>query len=320
MKISVILCTYNRCQGLAKALTSAAALTLPPPDEWEVLVVDNNSNDRTREVVESFCQRYPGCFRYIFEPKQGKSHALNAGLRNARGEILAFTDDDVILEPAWLQNLTASLRGNEWAGAGGRVLAQRTFALPPWLSVEESFTRGPLALFDLGPQPEDLSEAPIGSNMAFRKFVFEKYGDFRTDLGPRPGSEIRNEDSEFGSRLMKAGERLRYEPSAVVYHEIPERRLRKKYFLAWWYDKARGEIRSIGKSSGSKWCVKGIPLLQVRRMVVWTLRWLLALDPVKRFSCRIQVWVVTGRIHESYRQASATGRTIVETTTRGRQA
>ena len=79
MKITVILCTFNRCQLLAKALASVAVSTLPESVEWEVLVIDNNSIDRTREVVEDFCCRYPSRFRYVFESTPGKSHALNTG-------------------------------------------------------------------------------------------------------------------------------------------------------------------------------------------------------------------------------------------------
>jgi glucosyl-dolichyl phosphate glucuronosyltransferase len=83
--ISVILCTYNRYESLAKALESVAALRLPESVAWEVLVVDNNSHDRTREVVEEFCHRCPGHFGYAFEPQPGKSHALKTGIREARG-------------------------------------------------------------------------------------------------------------------------------------------------------------------------------------------------------------------------------------------
>lgn len=75
MKTTVILCTYNRCQSLARALESAAALKVPESDMWEILVVDNNSTDKTREVVESFCGQYPGRFRYLFESQQiGRAH------------------------------------------------------------------------------------------------------------------------------------------------------------------------------------------------------------------------------------------------------
>ena len=84
-------------------------------------------------------------------------------------------------------------------------------------------------LFDRGPQPCVLREAPYGANMAFRKEMFEKYGFFRTDMGARPVTESpgTNEDIEFGRRLMAAGERLRYEPSAILYHPIAEDRVQK---------------------------------------------------------------------------------------------
>ena len=90
MKITVILCTYNRCKRLAKALESVAASALPASVDWEVLVVDNNSKDETRQVIEEFCERYPARFRYVFEPRQGKSNALNTGIREARGEIFGI--------------------------------------------------------------------------------------------------------------------------------------------------------------------------------------------------------------------------------------
>jgi glycosyltransferase involved in cell wall biosynthesis len=320
MKITVILCTYNRCQHLAKALESAAALRLPELDEWEVVVVDNNSSDQTRQVVQEFCQQYPHRFHYVFETQQGKSYALNAGIREGRGDVLAFMDDDVTVQPTWLQNLTASLHNADWAGAGGRILLQRTFTPPPWLSLKERYALGPLVHFDLGPEAGDLTEAPIGTNMAFRREMFEKYGGFRTDLGPRPGSEIRSEDSEFSQRLLAAGERLRYEPSAVVYHAIPECRLRKRYFLDWWFDKARADVRAFGSPVDTNWRVAGIPLVLFRRLARWTLCWMVAVEPSRRFSCKLKVRVIVGQIIESYRQQQraetlegAGGRPAVET-------
>jgi glycosyltransferase involved in cell wall biosynthesis len=76
---------------------------MPESVDWQVLIVDNNSKDQTREVAETFCQRDPSHFRYIFEPQQGKSFALNRGIREASGEILAFIDDDITVEPTFLR-------------------------------------------------------------------------------------------------------------------------------------------------------------------------------------------------------------------------
>jgi len=307
MRITVVLCTYNRWQSLAKALESASALKLPGADQWEILVVDNNSTDKTREVVENFCRRYPGRFRYLFEPRQGKSHALNAGISETNADVLAFMDDDVTVDPPWLQNLTVSLRSDDWAGAAGRILPAQSFQPPRWLSLDESHALGPFALFDRGAEPSELKEAPFGANMAFRKGMFAKYGGFRIDLGPRPGSEIRSEDSEFGCRLLAGGERIRYEPTAVVYHEIPEYRLQKKYFLTWWFDKARADIRAFGKPDSTYRQLRGVPVVLFRRLAVWTLRWLVAVQPSRRFSCKLNVWKVVGQILESHQQFSRLG-------------
>ncbi|MGA2593415.1 MAG: glycosyltransferase [Bryobacteraceae bacterium] len=299
LQISVILCTYNRYQSLAKALDSVAASSLSSQIEWEVLVVDNNSSDQTREVVESVCSRYPGRFRYVFELQQGKSHALNAGIREASGDILAFMDDDVVVEPTWLRNLTAALEDVNWAGAGGRILLEQSFSPPRWLSLNGRYGMGGiLALFDLGDVARELDQPPYGTNMAFRRSIFEKYGGFRIDLGPRPGSEIRGEDTEFGRRIMLAGERLRYEPSAVVHHAVPQSRRQKKYFLKWWFDLGRSAIREGPRPD--VWHL-GIPRT-IAGSVPVMLRWMLALNPQRRFYCKTRIWLAAGQIAEVYRQ------------------
>ena len=148
MQLTVILCTYNRCKSLAKALDSLAGSILSDAVEWEVLVVDNNSSDQTEAVVEEFRRQYPGRFRFLFEPHQGKSYALNAGIREARGNILAFVDDDVTVEPMWLQNLTSALHDSQWAGSGGRTkpaIWVSGFVPPRWLALDGPFSF--LALF-----------------------------------------------------------------------------------------------------------------------------------------------------------------------------
>lgn len=301
MKVSVILCTYDRCHSLATALESVAVSQMPDSFSWEVLVVDNNSKDKTRDVVEEFGQRYPGQFRYLFEPQQGKSYALNAGIREARGQILAFMDDDVVVDAKWLQNLTSVFQNEEWAGAGGRILPERAFTPPAWLSLDGKYALAPLAIFELGPQPAELVEAPFGTNMAFRKEVFEKVGGFRTDLGPRPGSETRSEDMEFGYRVLGAGQRLWYEPSAIVYHSIPAHRLQKEYFLAWWHAKAQADIRALGVPQRTKLQIAGVPLYFFRRLANWTVQWITAIRPARRFSCKLKVWTILGNIAECHR-------------------
>ena len=310
MDITVILCTYNRCGDLGKTLNSVAASKLPSSVEWEVLVVDNNSNDRTRGVVENFCRRYDGLFRYVFEPQPGKSFALNRGIGEARGDVLAFLDDDVTVEPNWLHNLTTFLRDGLWAGVGGRTLLAEKVELPKWLTIDGSDGMGGVlaAMFDLGSEPCELTVAPYGANMAFRKEMFEKYGLFRTDLGPSPNNDIPrpNEDTEFGRRLMAAGERLRYEPSAIAYHPVIKDRLQQEYFLTSWFDYGRAEIREKGMRPP----VWGIPrhYFSIPKMIgvcltQRALRWMCSMDPKRRFANKCWVRIMMGEIVESYRLA-----------------
>jgi len=307
MKISVIVCTYNRSQSLTQALESVAASQMPQSDDWEVLIIDNNSKDQTREAAEAFCRRDPIRFRYIFEPVQGKSHALNRGIREAQSDALAFMDDDVTVEPNWLHELTKPLSNPEWAGTGGRVYLSRDFSPPPWMAVEgQNSLLSILALFDLGPEAAPMAKPPIGNNMAFRKEMFLKYGGFRTDLGPSPGSELRHEDTEFGSRVMRDGGKILYVPSAIVRHAVTEGRLKKDYFLAYHYDYGRALVRE----KGNRRPVGIIPrhlislvnrLLHVLPLKTWW--WLRETDSQKRFYNKCHVWATAGEIVEICRRS-----------------
>jgi glycosyltransferase involved in cell wall biosynthesis len=303
MNVSAILCTYNRCQSLGRALESLAVSILPETIEWEVLVVDNNSSDQSEAVVRDFCLRYPGRFRYLFEPQQGKSYALNTGIQKARGNILAFVDDDVTVEPEWLQNLTSALDDRKWAGCGGRILPASGFVPPHWLALDGpcNLVGALCAYFDPGDVPCELKEPPFGANMAVRKEMFDKYGYFRTDLGPFPDNKIGFEDTEFGRRLMAAGERLSYVPTAVVYHEVPEYRVRKEFLLTWWFDFGRGSVRETGRRVSAREILKILG-----RTLLTIVQWVLTFNSQRRFYRKCRIWYAAGKIVEVYQQARNT--------------
>jgi glycosyltransferase involved in cell wall biosynthesis len=312
VQISVILCTCNRCQDLRTALDSVARSVLSDAVEWEVLVVDNNSSDQTSEVAKEFAARHPARFRYVCEPRQGKSYALNTGIRESRGDVIAFLDDDVTVEPSWLRNLTMVLESEEWAGVSGRTLIPEPWSAPRWLAVEGPHSLGGFlaAVFDLGGKPCELKQAPFGANMAYRREMFEKYGLFRTDLGPSADRNIprSHEDTEFGRRLLAAGERLRYEPSAVVHHPVHKNRIRKDYFLGRCFDSGRGLMRSLGE--GPEICGVSRRYWRIGKLMfmvlpVKTLRWVLSLRSQERFSRKCLVWMTAGQISELHRQIEA---------------
>jgi glycosyltransferase involved in cell wall biosynthesis len=319
VKVTAILCTYNRASSLAKALESLARSVVPESLDWEVLVVDNNSTDGTQSIVESFRGRYPRRFRYLFEPRQGKSVALNTGVRNTPSEVLAFLDDDVMVEPPWLYSLTARLIRGEYAGSGGRTLPQQILSLPSWLSLDGPLGMGGMvaALFDLGNEPCELPRAPYGANMAYRREMFEKYGLFRADLGPGPDGDVprQSEDTEFGRRLIRAGEHLLYEPSAVVYHPICEERLQRGYLLNWWFDFGRAAAREQGKGLPLLGLPRGyfsVPKLALSSLSINAIRWLFTINPQRRFHSQCLTWSMLGRIVETCRLVGDT--TIPENT------
>src|SRR5215467_10846814 len=136
MKVSVVLATYNRANQLRVALESFSQLSYPRDLSWELLVVDNNSTDATCAVVKSFAAgaRFP--VHYVFEKKQGRSAALNAGILQAKGEIVAFTDDDVTLDRDWLSFLKKTFDENDCTAVAGRVIPQWNHPKPDWLRME----------------------------------------------------------------------------------------------------------------------------------------------------------------------------------------
>lgn len=210
MDISIIICTYNRCRSLRKVLQNIERLHGCQQITWETLVVDNNSNDQTKAVVESYVRGAKINIRYIFEGRQGKSYALNTGVAAARGEIFAFTDDDVIIDPDWLLNIKKTFVRYDCAGIGGRIIPVFTAKKPPWLKVDTPTPfMNALGSFDWGEGCCELKAPAYGANMAFKKEVFLQYGLFRIYLGPTGGNTMgKGEDSEFSRRLLSCGETL----------------------------------------------------------------------------------------------------------------
>lgn len=232
MKISVILCTYNRSDLLPEAARSILAQPAPTTDGYELIIVDNNSTDDTRKAVEKLRADFPDRVRYLFEPRQGRSFALNTGIREAKGEIVLFTDDDILAEPDWLASIHRAFETSAAEGVGGRVCPNWEAERPSWL-VEELY--GTLGLIDYGAEAGWLDDdrLPIGCNVAFRRGVFDRIGLYNTALGRKGEALFSSEDDEFCRRLLRAGGRIYYEPAAVIVHRVPVYRLKKRYFRRW---------------------------------------------------------------------------------------
>ena len=234
LKYSIVIATYKRAADLRETLASLSQLR--PDGSWEVIVVDNNSPDDTRQIVEEAAAAFPVDLRYLFEREQGRSPALNAGIRAARGEIIATTDDDVRVPPDWLTRAAEGLARLNCDYVGGRVLPIWGAERPVWLPNRGGKQWAVIALLDYGNQPIEFgARVPLGVNMAFRRSVFDMAGLFDPNTGRKAGTLLGQEVREWCIRARAAGARGFYVPEMRLEHIIPADRLCKKYFRRWFF-------------------------------------------------------------------------------------
>ena len=234
MKYSVLIATHNRADDLSGTLTSLAALATRAP--WEVVIVDNNSNDATPQVVEEMAPGFPVPLRYLFEGVPGRSAALNTGIAAATGDIIITTDDDVRVPTDWLEIAGAALDRLQCDYVGGRVLPIWGGPRPAWLPDRPSPHWAVIALLDYGPEPIEFTRRmPLGVNMAFRRSAFEVVGGWDPRVGRKAGTLLGQEVREWCIRAKARGVRGFYVPEMVVRHIIPANRLNKRYYRRWFY-------------------------------------------------------------------------------------
>jgi glycosyltransferase involved in cell wall biosynthesis len=286
-RASVIIPTYNRAELLGKTLDRLGSLS-PALDSWEVVVVDNNSTDGTRVTVEQRAHAFPVPLRYLFEPAQGRSHALNTGIASSRAPVIVFTDDDVLVGERWLDEATAPLLGD---GAieytGGPVQPIWESPRPEWLSAERGDLWGTIAILDYGDEPfffEQRQRVPLGANMAVHRRLVERIGPFNTALGRSGQHLLGQEVPEFLSRARHAGSKGLYAPGMLVHHHVPTRRLTKEYFRRWWFGKgiSRSQlddlqpITELGLDLRRVKRLAGLPLFMIRAAALDVFGWMAA--------------------------------------------
>lgn len=230
-EVTFIICTYNRAGYLDDTLHSLLRHKYSS-GTFEILIVDNNSNDHTANISQKYIEKFDGekiSLRYVKEPKQGLSHARNRGIREAAAPNAVFVDDDIRATggfiPAWLSFFDEH---PEIEAAGGRIHVQFDDPRPNWMS---HFLLPLLGHHDLGDRPKAYPrhKYPFGGNMGFRKKLFNTYGLFDTDLG-RKGERLNaGEEKELFQRLRARDKTIWYLPEALLYHRVNASRLTIDY-------------------------------------------------------------------------------------------
>lgn len=226
---TVAICSANRCARLAETL----AALLPGVDfrTAEVIVVDNGSTDATPRLLEEIAAAHPRGFRAVREERAGLSAARNRAVREARGDLLVFLDDDALPAPGWIEAYVAAFGDERVAAAGGPVEPIFDGPLPEWL--DDRFLPY-LSAWDRGPRivPLRYNELPRGANMAFRRATFARYGEFLEQLGRRGDSLRSCEEIEYCLRLERGGDAIVYLPTARVRHHVATQRLSAAWMAA----------------------------------------------------------------------------------------
>lgn len=255
MDVTVAICTRNRAQLLRQTLEQMTRLRIPDGIDWELLVVDNNSTDSTEMRVAEFSTRLP--VRLLFEPKPGKSHALNLAVREAAGDYIAFTDDDVLVDEDWLVEYGGAFR--RWPEAtvfGGPIDAWIEGQLPAWLHRVWPRVKGVYGVLPPGDGRVEYQNGPgpFGANMAVRTRDQRRY-PYDPQLARQPGSPMRGEETAVVQAMLRDGLIGRWVPSARVRHFIPKSRqtiasLREHFFGLGLYDGLHDDFRNVPKLVG----------------------------------------------------------------------
>ncbi len=318
MKISVVIATHNRCVHLRDTLRSLA--TVSTAASWEVIVADNNSQDDTRDVVTAAARTFPVDLRYTFEAEQGKAAALNAAMRQSRGEVFVFTDDDVRFEVDWLDQALEALEHSGGDYVGGKVLPIWGGSQPGWLANRPGQQWAVIALLDFGREQLEFGRQigwPLGVNMAVRREAFTRTGpwDNRFD---RKGDTLRGQGQrEWCLRARVAGLRGFYAPRMIVHHIVPAERLKKAYFRRWFrwhgigravlYQQAKLDMEAPDDTTldfSTVPHIAGVPRYMYRtglRSMAGIARGIIRNDAVRAFEHELWLWFFAGVLTQRWK-------------------
>jgi glycosyltransferase involved in cell wall biosynthesis len=234
VRLDVIIPTHNRHLMLRRTLDSLLAGPVPVGLEVKVTVVDNNSTDSTRQTAEAYDKKFRGGLGYVFEGRQGRSFALNAGISATSGELVGMIDDDEEVDSGWYSSIQSIFSRGGVDFIGGPYVPRWGAEPPDWLPTEHLGAIGwvdggtSLALFD-----KTYPGMLMGGNAVLTRAILNQVGPYNTRLGRTGSRLLSGEDDDMYQRLLAAGARGFYVPDLVIYHYVPPERLGKNYFRRW---------------------------------------------------------------------------------------
>lgn len=267
MKLDVVVPTYNRSNLLRKTISSLMMAKIPKGLEVTILVVDNNSKDDTEQVVREVQADREDKITYIKEINQGLSHARNAGIRAAKGEIIGFIDDDEEIDTNWYNVVAREFSDQNTQFIGGPYLGNWSAPSPSWLPPGYHAAIGVVPPKPRSPYAGTFQGNLMGGNAVIRRSVFDIVGLYSTKLGRSGKGLLSDEDAEFFRRLRKSQIYGMYVPDLIIYHYIPKERLTKKYHRSWCYWRGVSQGLFDREIKEPVRYVLGVPLYRIGRAI-----------------------------------------------------
>jgi glycosyltransferase involved in cell wall biosynthesis len=233
MKLDVIVPTYNRSKLMRVAVESLLRAPVPEGLEVSIYVVDNNSKDDTKSVVEEIQARATLPLHYVRELTQGLSSARNAGIAAGTGEIIGFIDDDEQIDTEWYRVIPREFADSRVQYIGGPCLGNWEIPAPDWLPPGYHSAIGVIPPKPRGWYGDGHPGFLNGGNAVIRRTVFEAVGTYSPKLGRSANGLLSNEDADFFGRVLAAGIKGMYVPELAIYHHIPADRLTRRYYRRW---------------------------------------------------------------------------------------
>lgn len=303
MKLEIIIPTYNRAEMLHRTLVSMADAEKPDSLSLRVTVVDNNSKDNTRNVVEEFQAEGKLDLHYLFEPRQGRTVALNTGIKNADSDLLGTIDDDEELAEDWFVEVEKvfSSRWDEVDFMSGKCLPRFEVEPPKWLpEIYEAI----IGKIDCGEEElifgKNFDGVLSGGNSVIKLSAYNEVGLYNENLGRTEKGLLTCDDDEMHFRLLKYKKRGIHNPKMLIHHFVPVERLTKKYHREWCYGWGISRVlRDRILSQPRMKDIFGVPrylfgdaIRGLRKMVFSYLR----LDFKAAFEHELPLWILAGYI------------------------
>ena len=299
MKLSVLVCTYNRPDLITKLLADMEAAAAVVSNEWELIVIDNADDAGSRKACYS-SQLLKKNLRYFHEPKTGLSSARNRAVKESTGEYLLFLDDDVSFEPEFITQMLKAIGNYNVDIICPKMITQIEPQWPEWLQTRIKSGVGQFNLGEKEKQLNDSTKIPVGACMCIRRMIFDLYGPFNENLGRNGKKLFGGEESLLFKQAFSNSATGIYIPSIVIHHEFVSGKSTKKYWRNQGFYGGRSRVRMLEYREPESFSKRKLAMLAGTSIVKSAIRFVvMVIKPKEAFENQYRAIAHFGIVYEA---------------------